>query len=138
MIEIPPLRDCPDNIEWLAKKLLEHFCVTHNLPKLIITNDAIMVLKAFAWPGNVMQLNAVLVRKAVQCEKGVIDADDFIDLIEVDEVQKGETLFDRFIRVLKSSPTVAIAAKRLGKSVRTLYNWITALSFKNALNFQSA
>lgn len=138
MIEIPPLRDCPDNIEWLAKKLLEHFCVTHNLPKLIITNDAIMVLKAFAWPGNVMQLNAVLVRKAVQCEKGVIDADDFIDLIEVDEVQKGETLFDRFIRVLKSSPTVAIAAKRLGKSVRTLYNWITALSFKNSLNFQSA
>lgn len=124
MIEIPPLRDCPDNIEWLAKKLLEHFCVKHNRPKLIITSDAIMVLKAFAWPGNVMQLNAVLVRKAVKCETGIIDADDFVDLIEVDEERNGESKFDRFIRVLKSSPTVAIAAKRLNKSVRTLYNWM--------------
>ena len=126
MIEIPPLRDCPENIEWLAKKLLEHFCIKHNRPKLIITSDAIMVLKAFAWPGNVMQLNSVLVRKAAKCETGVIDADDFLDLIEVDEERSGETKCDRFIRILRSSPSVAIAAKRLGKSVRTIYNWMKA------------
>lgn len=126
MIEIPPLRDCPENIEWLAKKLLEHFCIKHNRPKLIITNDAIMVLKAFAWPGNVMQLNSVLVRKAAKCETGVIDADDFLDLVEVDEERSGEPKCERFIRILRSSPSVAIAAKRLGKSVRTIYNWMKA------------
>ncbi len=124
MIEIPPLRDCPENIEWLAKKLLEHFCKKHKRPKLVITDDAIMVLKAFAWPGNVMQLNSVLIRRAAKCESGVINADDFLDLIEKDEQREGETVFERFIRVLKSSPTIAIAAKRLGKSVRTIYNWM--------------
>lgn len=124
MIEIPPLRDCPDNIEWLARKLLEHFCVKHNRPKLILTSDAIMVLKAFAWPGNVMQLNSVLVRKAAKCETGVIDADDFLDLIEVEEERQGESKFERFVRILKTSPSLAVAAKRIGKSVRTLYNWM--------------
>lgn len=124
MIEIPPLRDCPENIEWLAKKLLEHFCKKHKRPKLVITDDAIMVLKAFAWPGNVMQLNSVLIRRAAKCESGVINADDFLDLIEMDEQIAGETVFEQFIRVLKSSPTITIAAKRLGKSVRTIYNWM--------------
>lgn len=124
MIEIPPLRDCPDNIEWLAKRLLEHFCAKHNRPKLIITDNAIMVLKAFAWPGNVIQLNSVLSRKAVKCESGVIDADDFLDLVEVDEERMDESKYDRFIRILKTSPTIAIAAKRLGKSIRTIYNWM--------------
>ena len=124
MIEIPPLRDCPDNIEWLAKRLLEHFCAKHNRPKLIITDNAIMVLKAFAWPGNVIQLNSVLSRKAVKCESGVIDADDFLDLVEIDEERMDESKYDRFIRILKTSPTIAIAAKRLGKSIRTIYNWM--------------
>lgn len=124
MIEIPPLRDCPENIEWLAKKLLEHFCIKHNRPKLILTKDALMVLKAFAWPGNVMQLNSVLLRQAAKCETGVIDADDFLDLIEVEEERQGESKFERLVRILKTSPTVKIAAKRIGKSVRTLYNWM--------------
>lgn len=124
MIEIPPLRDCPENIEWLAKKLLEHFCKKHNRPNLIITDDAIMVLKAFAWPGNVVQLNSVLVRRAAVCDSGVIDADDFLDLIEVDEEREGETFPERMARILQSSPTIAIAAMRLGKSIRTVYNWM--------------
>ena len=83
-----------------------------------------MVLKAFAWPGNVMQLNTFLVRKASKCDSGVIDADDVLDLIEVEEVRHGESQLDRFVRVLKTSPSVSIAAKRLGKSVRTIYNWM--------------
>lgn len=124
LIEIPPLRDCPDNIEWLAKKLLEHFCAKHNRPQLIITSDALMVLKAFAWPGNVMQLNTFLVRKASKCDSEVIDAEDVLDLIEIEEVRQGESQLDRFVRVLKTSPSVTIAAKRLGKSVRTIYNWM--------------
>lgn len=124
MIEIPPLRDCPENIEWLAKKLLEDFCAKHNRPQLIITGDALMVLKAFAWPGNVIQLNSVLVRKASKCESGVIDAHDLLDLIEIEEERQGESQSDYFVRVLKGSPSVAIAAKRLGKSVRTVYNWM--------------
>lgn len=126
MIEIPPLRECPENIEWLAKKLLEHFCKKHNRPKVIITDDAIMILKAFAWPGNVMQLNSVLAQKAATCETGVIEADDLLDLVEVEDELTGETKVDRFIRILKSSPSVAIAAKRMGKSVRTMYNWMKA------------
>lgn len=124
MIEIPPLRDCPENIEWLAKKLLEHFCKKHNRPEVIITDNAMMVLKALAWPGNVMQLNSVLVQRAARCESGVIDADDFLDLIEVEDEQEGESSLDRLKRILNSSPSVKIAAKRLGKSLRTTYNWM--------------
>lgn len=122
MIEIPPLRDCPDNIEWLAQALLNSFCNKHNRQMLVITDDAISVLKAFAWPGNVTQLNTVLTRKAILCDTGKLGVNDFLDLIEPEPLINGESYPDMLSRILADSPTVEVAAKRMGKSTRTLYN----------------
>lgn len=122
MIEIPPLRECPDNIEWLAKALLDHFCKSHNRPKMVLTDDALMILKACAWPGNVVQLNATLLRKAAVCDSGKLSGQDLLDLIEVEPPRRDEADKERLMRILKGSPSVEIAAQRYGKSVRTVYN----------------
>lgn len=122
MIEVPPLRECPDNIEWLAQALLDQFCQKHKRQTLVITEDALSLLKAFAWPGNVTQLNSVLIRKAMLCDDGKLEVNDFLDLIEPDPLIKGESYPDMLSRILADSPTVEVAAKRMGKSTRTLYN----------------
>lgn len=122
MIELPPLRECPETIEWLAKTLLAQFCISNNRPQLVLTDDAVTVLKAFAWPGNVMQLNSVLIRKASLCESGYLEANDFIDLVVFDQIREDESDKERLSRILRFSPTIEIAAIRYGKSVRTIYN----------------
>ncbi len=69
-----------------------------------------------------MQLNSVLIRKASLCESGYLEANDFIDLVEFDQIREDESDKERLSRILRFSPTIEIAAIRYGKSVRTIYN----------------
>lgn len=120
-IELPPLKDCPDTIEWLAKDLLNHFCKIHKRPQLNITDEAIMVLKTLPWPGNVMELNSVITQRAAVCLGDTMDVNDFYDLITIDEDRPNESDEQKVQRLLATSPSVEIAAKRYGKSESTMY-----------------
>lgn len=59
-IEIPPLRDRPDDIPALLEHFLQLSAVISGVPPRIISSEAIAALQAYDWPGNVRQLrNAV-------------------------------------------------------------------------------
>lgn len=131
LIELPPLRECPTNIEWLSKLILAHFSETHDRPLVILTDDALAVLKSFAWPGNVMQLNTVLTRAAAVAKKNKLVPKDFIDLVEVEERLENESEEDYVIRILSTSATFDIAVKRYNKSRRTLHNRISQFGLDN-------
>ncbi len=45
--------------------------------------DALQLLSAFDWPGNVRQLQAVLFRAAVFCDGDALTAEDFPQLREI-------------------------------------------------------
>ena len=47
------------------------------MPPLSIGNDALAVLMRYGWPGNVRQLASVLFRAGLQCDRGVLTAEDF-------------------------------------------------------------
>ena len=72
-LEIPPLREHPDDIPGLAG----HFIKTNN-PKMGInienmTPAALDMLKAYDWPGNIRELRNVIERAMIFCDEATID-----------------------------------------------------------------
>jgi DNA-binding NtrC family response regulator len=72
-ISIPPLRDRKDDIPLLV----EHFLRKHrgNLRKkpIRVSDETLLVLRDYSWPGNVRQLENALIRALVLCPGEVIE-----------------------------------------------------------------
>lgn len=75
-VQIPPLRDRRGDIPDLARHLLARICRQPGMRPLGITDDALEVLMAYGWPGNVRQLHGALLRAALGCEGNALTAAD--------------------------------------------------------------
>ncbi|WAT18781.1 sigma-54 dependent transcriptional regulator [Aurantiacibacter sp. MUD11] len=82
-IELPPLRERNRDIGALTRYFLHQIGQQPGLRPLGITSDALRLLGAFDWPGNVRQLQAVLFRAAVFCDGDALTAEDFPQLREI-------------------------------------------------------
>jgi DNA-binding NtrC family response regulator len=72
-LEIPPLREHPEDIPGLAG----HFIKTNN-PKMGLnvenmTPAALALLKKYRWPGNIRELRNVIERAMIFCDEATID-----------------------------------------------------------------
>ncbi len=68
-LEIPPLRERPDDVIYLARHFLERFAGEYNRPVKGFSPEAAALLLSWKWPGNVRELqNAV--ERAVVLAKG--------------------------------------------------------------------
>ncbi len=67
-IRIPPLRERVEDIEPFARHLLQRFCALHDKHVGGFTDRALHALRAYAWPGNVREMEN-------RIERGVILAD---------------------------------------------------------------
>ncbi|WP_375427902.1 sigma-54-dependent transcriptional regulator [uncultured Sphingomonas sp.] len=76
-VAIPPLRDRTGDIPALTRHLLARIAQQPGLRPLGITDDALQLLAAYGWPGNVRQLQNVLFRAAVLCEGDALTRADF-------------------------------------------------------------
>ena len=59
-LEIPPLRDRPEDIPVLVRHFLDHYAQEHNRPRPEMTLAALRRLQEQTWPGNVRQLKNVV------------------------------------------------------------------------------
>ena len=80
-IQIPPLRERKEDIELLAFNFMERIVHECQLEPFEIAPSALEVLTAYDWPGNVRQLANVIERACIRAEKGVLAAEDFIDIL---------------------------------------------------------
>jgi NtrC-family two-component system response regulator AlgB len=64
-IEIPPLRDRPDDVVALAERLLVFYARNNHRSFLGFTKDALDALKRYSWPGNVRELRNIIERAAI-------------------------------------------------------------------------
>jgi len=71
-INIPPLRERPDDIPMLARYFVERFCRDQNKRPLTLTPSAIDELRAYAWPGNVRELQNCIERAVILTEGDAI------------------------------------------------------------------
>ena len=64
-VEMPPLRDRPEDIRLLAQYFLDKYGAENDKPKLEITTEALGLLEEYDWPGNVRELENVIERAVV-------------------------------------------------------------------------
>lgn len=82
-VTIPPLRDRPGDVAPLARHLLSRIAEQPGLRPLGITDDAIALLSAYEWPGNVRQLQNALFRAAVLCDGHALTRADFPQIAQL-------------------------------------------------------
>ncbi len=126
-ISCPPLKEHPDDIEPIAAYLLAQVCRELHKKPICITPDALKMLTAYSWPGNVRQLKNVLQWAAVRVDDAITEEllcrnEDLRAPFETMEDYDGKTLkeavkkFERDLiaRVLSQSSSNREAAQKLG------------------------
>lgn len=82
-VAIPPLRERAADIPALARHLLARIAEQPGLRPLGITDDALTLLAAYDWPGNVRQLQNALFRAAVLCDGDGLTRADFPQIAQL-------------------------------------------------------
>ncbi|MBC8290095.1 MAG: sigma-54-dependent Fis family transcriptional regulator [Planctomycetes bacterium] len=75
-IDLPALRDRPEDILPLAEFFLDGFCRDANRPSLSISDEAKRRLNAHGWPGNVRELRNLMERVAFLSAGDTVEPDD--------------------------------------------------------------
>jgi DNA-binding NtrC family response regulator len=74
---VPPLRDRKDDIPALVDHFITKLSAEEGRKVRGIASDALEMLGAYAWPGNVRQLENTIFRAIVLCESDVLEIQDF-------------------------------------------------------------
>jgi len=75
-VEMPPLRDRPEDVIPLAQFFLEQFCRQANRRRLTLSPEARRRLQSHGWPGNVRELRNLMERVAFLSKGERVEADD--------------------------------------------------------------
>jgi DNA-binding NtrC family response regulator len=136
-LRIPSLRERREDIPALTTEILSQIARRRGAEGWELTPRAIDALCQFDWPGNVRQLENVLERATAFAEKPLLQADDFLNLLEgrrdgtpgtgLTASGRGLTLQeverDAFIQTyLRTGKNKAKTARELGISERSVYN----------------
>jgi DNA-binding NtrC family response regulator len=76
-ITVPPLRERLADVPALARHFLARFAAEEGKPIRLIAPDALRVLAAFQWPGNIRQLENAMFRAVVLAEADAIGVAEF-------------------------------------------------------------
>jgi NtrC-family two-component system response regulator AlgB len=77
-IDIPPLRERPEDVIQMAERMLLHFSRQHRKAAVRFSEDARTALRCYGWPGNVRELRNVVERAAILCQGETIGVDDLL------------------------------------------------------------
>src|ERR1700761_5185885 len=76
-ITVPPLRDRPNDIPALTRHFLALFAAEEGKRIRAITPEALRLLAAFPWPGNIRQLENAMFRAVVLAESDTVGVEEF-------------------------------------------------------------
>ncbi len=76
-ITIPPLRGRPQDVPDLARRFLARFCAEEGKRIRGLSSEALALLSAYPWPGNVRQLENALFRAVVLADGDELTAAEF-------------------------------------------------------------
>lgn len=145
-ILLPPLRERREDIPVLVDSFIRQFASEHRRPIAGIDGDALRLLVAYSWPGNVRQLRNIIENMVLLSEGPELGVDDLPDevhpripppstaLVTLDEFA-GYTLEQwekELIRLQldRHEGNRAKVAKALGVSERTLYRKLKEYGLK--------
>jgi len=71
-VHVPPLRERPEDVIWLAEKFLAESCQRHREQVRALSEDARALLVAQPWPGNARELRHHIERACILSDQPVI------------------------------------------------------------------
>lgn len=74
-LRIPPLRERPEDVLWLARNILSELANKSGRPPLSLTSSAEQALKSYPWPGNTRELRNALERASLLSDGRTISHD---------------------------------------------------------------
>jgi two-component system NtrC family response regulator len=137
-IQIPPLRERPEDIVVLARALLDSYSRKLKRPLRGFSKDAIFGLESYGWPGNVRELENKIKRAVVMSEGNQITAGDLelenvstdaapLDLRHVRELAERQALWKA---LNYAAGNLSQAADLLGIARPTLYALLSKYRMK--------
>jgi NtrC-family two-component system response regulator AlgB len=128
-IEMPPLRERPDDVVALAQSLLIFFGKSCHKTLLGFTDEALQLLKSYPWPGNVRELRNVIERAVILSPGDRIGIDHLPEnvqttsrVIRIGDAASLDKIEEEHIRrVLGSTRSLQEAADILGIDQATLW-----------------
>jgi NtrC-family two-component system response regulator AlgB len=131
-IELPPLRNRPEDIRMLVRRYLAHFTRENHRNVTDVSSEAMNALRKYPWPGNTRELRNLIERAVMLCRSEHIGLEHFPpnllnapakfgigDLVPLDTIE------DLHIqRVLDSTGSIKGAAAVLGIGVSTMVRWM--------------
>lgn len=129
-LELPALRQRPEDVLPMAQQLLEEFAKSAGRKLAGFSPEARMALQRHSWPGNLRELRNCVERAVILCERDVIGLDDLPNLTaapieatpQVGDFVTLATLEEAHIRrVVEKAGSFMQAARLLGINKTTLY-----------------
>ena len=122
-IEVPPLRERPEDIELIAARFLEEFGEQSPDGPQAFTEEALAAMRVYRWPGNVRQLRNAIERACALGVGEAIGVDDLPpevvqghDEVAVPEVSPGES--SETFQEMKARKVAAIESAYIERLLR--------------------
>jgi NtrC-family two-component system response regulator AlgB len=129
-VHMPPLRERKEDLSRLAESFVLRYAGNYRRPARGLSDAALDAIHAYAWPGNIRELQNVIERAVILCSATQVDV-GLLSIPETGERQSRPRIGDALsleelerthIRgVMATSTSLDAAAKTLGIDVSTLY-----------------
>ncbi|MFP3599110.1 sigma-54-dependent transcriptional regulator [Chryseobacterium sp. SIMBA_029] len=124
-IQIPALRERPEDIGLLAHYFLDRYKQKYHQPNLELTDDLLLTLKNYPWPGNIRELDHCLERSVILSNDNHLqllmpqpeEFENTIVNLNIEEME--EILIKKALK--KHTGNISLAAEDLGLSRAALY-----------------
>ncbi len=128
-LEIPPLRQRPEDIVPLAEMFITRFCKRYDKPLVSLTESAQAKLKQHPWYGNIRELEHTIEKAVIICDDTCLPAELFqlTSLQEKSPEMPASTLEEMEFKMIRKAldscnGNLSAVAAQLGISRQTLYN----------------
>jgi two-component system response regulator HydG len=134
-VQLPPLRECRDDIPLLANAFMREYTRKYNRPVEGISNKAMALLMKYRWPGNVRELRYSIERAIILADDDELGIRDFVSLLDGAPLENsqapksGQTLDDIEKDTIEAAlrenqGNISHTAKTLGLTRTSLYRRI--------------
>lgn len=135
-ITLPPLHERQEDIPPIAEHFLQKFSQNMNKPVVEFSKEAMAMLVAYEWPGNIRELQNAIERAVLICKTKKIQCEDLpFHTTKIEETQTSKALSaverEHIKRVLDATDgNISQAARLLEIDRVTLYNKMKKFDLK--------
>jgi len=112
-IDLPPLCERVGDIRLLAEHFLKLYCAQNNRQKFGITDEAMLYLERYLWPGNIRELEKVIERAALLGKSRFIGPEDLPDSVKQEQKQQQMSFQPMSLKQALAEPEKNIIRKAL-------------------------